>query len=110
RIVCKADLLHVCRIINTASIEYDRIFQQLFDAPKIRPAKFIPLGENQQSRRSGERIVISVGVVNSIAKDFPRLFRRLRVKRLDSSACLQKLRDDRDRRRVSYLLTPRLKG
>src|SRR5919108_2853177 len=82
-VILETQLLQIRRIINIAAIKNNRIFEQLFDAPEIGPAKFIPLGEDQQGRGAGEHVVIARSIANPLAEDLLRLLHGFRIKGLN---------------------------
>src|ERR1044072_3994295 len=86
RVVGETELAQIDRIVNIASVEDHRLFEQSFDARKIRPAKFIPRGQNQQRRGAVQRVIISMRVLDAVAEDFSRFFHRLRIECLHSRA------------------------
>src|SRR5690242_21891948 len=89
RVVGETELTQVRGIENIATIENHRLLQQAFDAREIRPAKFVPFGQNEQRCGAMERILTSVRVLDSIAKNSPGLFHRLGVECLHPGTGVQ---------------------
>src|ERR1041384_3592227 len=110
RVVSKTELAQVRRIEDVATIENHRLLEQSFDAPKIRPAKFVPFGQNQQRCGAMSRVVVSMRVLDSIAEDFPRLFHRLRIECLHPRTGVQQRFDNDDRRSVAHVVGARLES
>src|ERR687891_60359 len=108
RIVFESQFSQVRRIVNVSAVKNDRRLEQLLDALKIGPPKFVPLRENQQSRRPFQSVIIAGGVTDSIAKNFLRFRYRFRIKCLDLSARLQKRFDDGNRGCVPHVVGARL--
>src|SRR5688500_18889454 len=104
RVVGKAKLLQVGGIVNVAPVENHRLAQQALDAREIRPAKFIPFGENEQSRCAVKRVVVAVRILDPITENLSRLLHRLGIKRLHPRARLQQGFDDRNRRSVAHII------
>ena len=57
-----------------------------FTRAEIRPAKLVPLGEDQQRRRAIERVVIALRVVNALAENLSRFCHRLGIEGLHLGA------------------------
>src|SRR5690242_3631989 len=104
RVVSKTELAEVRRIVNIAAVENQRLFQQSFDAPEIRAAKLIPFGQDQQRRSAVQCVITSVRILDAVAKNFSRLFHRLRIEGLDARTVAQQRLDDVDRRRIAHVI------
>src|SRR4249919_1715318 len=70
RIILKPKLSDIRRIVEVTAIEDDRVLEQLLDSQKVRSTKFIPFSQNQQRRGAGQRVIVPIGVLDPIAKNF----------------------------------------
>src|SRR5262245_61097654 len=82
-IILKAELSNICRVVKVAAVKDDRRFEQLFDPHEVGPAEFVPFGQNQQCRSAGKRLVVVLGVSDSLAENLLGLARSLGIKSLD---------------------------
>src|SRR5512132_2288689 len=107
RIVSKAHFAQICRLVDVAAIENDRVGEQILDTAEIRTAELIPFGHDQQSGGAVERIVIAVRVLNAVAEYLARLFHRLGIESLHPGSSSEQGFDDVNRRRVAHIIGAR---
>src|SRR5262245_42744266 len=110
RVIFEAKLLQIFRFVNIAAVKNDWLRQQAFDAGEVRTAKFIPLGENEQSRGALKRVVIALHVLNPLTKYFHCLRAGFRIEGSHRGAGGKQGLDDGDRRSVAHVIGSRLKG
>src|SRR3990167_8766184 len=110
RIVGEAQSLQFLRVVNVAAVENNRAFQQLFDGLKVRAAKLIPFGNDQERIGSFEGVVIPAMIAHPVGKNLPRLFHRLGIIGLDASSRFKQGFDHDNGRRVPHIIRAGFKG
>src|SRR4030095_3967156 len=82
-IILKPKLSDIRRIVEVTAIKDNRVLEQLLDSHKVRSTEFIPFSQNQQCRGAGQRLIVPIGVLDAIGKNFLRLAHGLGIKGLD---------------------------
>src|SRR6185312_11258955 len=110
RIVFEPQTLEIVRVVNISAVENYRNLEQLFNSLKIRPAKLIPFRQDQQRRSPVEGVIVSVGVLDAIAKNLSRFFHPFRIEGLHPRAGREQGFDDRNCRSVAHVISARFEG
>src|SRR5262245_8813955 len=83
RIVLKPKLADVRRVVQVTAVKNNRALEQPFDPPKVGSTELIPFGQDQQCRGAGQRLIVPIRVLDSVAKNSFRLLRGLGIKSVD---------------------------
>src|ERR1700693_520142 len=108
--VSHAQLPHLLDVVKIAAIDDDRLLERALYPLEIRMAVLVPVRYYDQCVRAGERLIISLGIIYSVAEQTPGVVERSWIVRADRHSLLQQRLDQRQRRRLSHVVGSRLEG
>src|SRR3954464_13783445 len=108
--VLHAQLPHFLDVVKIPAVHDHRLPERAFYALEIRMTVLVPVGNDYQSVRTSERLIISLSIIYSVAEQTPRILDRGGVMGTDRNTLPQQTFNQGQRWRVSHIVRPSLEG
>src|SRR5947207_2691599 len=73
RIVAQSDGFHLVELVEIPAVHDHRLLENALDAVKIGVPILVPVGHDDERIGTFERIIVSLGIFNTVAKERPAL-------------------------------------
>ena len=83
--VSHSQLPHLLDVVKISAIDDDRLFERALYPLEIRMAVLVPIRYHDQGVRAGERLIISLRIIYSVAEQTPRVVEGSRILKKNSS-------------------------
>jgi hypothetical protein len=88
--VSHAQLPHLLDVVKIPAIDDDRLLERTLHPVEIRMAVLVPVSDYYQGVRTSERLIISLGIIYSVAEQIPRVIYSRGVVRTDGDPFVEK--------------------
>ena len=87
--VSHAQLPHLLDVVKISAIDDDRLLESALHPLKIGVAVLVPVSDHYQGIRTGERLIVSLSIIYSVAEQSPRVIQSRRVVGADRDALVE---------------------